>query len=151
MKYKAPLFLLAVLLGSQFLNAQQPAMSATTGLGPGNTFTLFITFQDPMPKIDGISCGFNLVGPPKPGQKEMNQVLNCTGAFKKIDDVHFSAPVTIPAGVAEGNYQLVRIDVDMDSANHRYENANLPTLAPVAVTNPENLKFSPIKKLETKP
>jgi hypothetical protein len=41
MKYKAPLFLLAALLGAQFVNAQQPAMSATTGLGPRNSFTLF--------------------------------------------------------------------------------------------------------------
>jgi hypothetical protein len=150
MKYKAPLFLLATLLGAQFLNAQ-PAMSATTGLGPGNTFTLFITFQDPMPKIQSINCGFNLVGKPKPGQEDMNQSLTCNGTFKKVDDTHFSAVVSVPTAIAEGDYQLVRIDVVMDSVNHRYEGTDLPTLAPVTVTNPEHLKFSPIKKLETKP
>jgi hypothetical protein len=151
MKFKAPLFLLAALLGAQFLNAQQPAMSATTGLGPGSIFTLFITFQEPMPKIEGIQCGFGIVGSTKPGQEEMNTILTCNGSFKKIDDTHFSANVAVPVGIAEGDYRLDYIVVIVESTGHRYNGANLPSLSPVAIINPERLKFSPIKKLETKP
>jgi hypothetical protein len=49
--------------------AQTP-ISASAGLGPGNSFTLSITFQDPMPKVDKINCSFALAGDPKPGQED---------------------------------------------------------------------------------
>jgi len=151
MKFKAPLFLLAAVLGAQFLNAQQPAMSATTGLAAGNSFTLFVTFEDSMPKVDTIACYFSLVGNAKPGQEDFAKAFNCVGPPKKIDDTHYSAAVDIPRGTAEGDYRLSRVDVQLDSVNHIYDSQHLPSLSPVAVHNPEHLNFSPIKKLETKP
>lgn len=138
-------------LAAPWANAQNSALSVSTGLGPRNSFTLFVTFQDPMPKIDRIACGFNLVGVPKPGQEDFAQGLNCTGNPKKSDDTHYSVEVGIPLGIAAGDYKLVRIDVGIGDASHRYEGQNLPTLAPVPISNPEHLRFSPIRKLEVKP
>lgn len=151
MKYKAPLSLLALFILSQLSTAQQPAMSASTGLGPGNSFTLFVTFQDPMPKITSIGCDFRLTGAPQPGQEGFATTLNCTSAPKKSDDTHYSVEVGIPLGIAAGDYHLNEIDVSIDDARRPYNGANLPTPAPVQITNPAHLKFSPIKKLETKP
>jgi len=34
---------------------------------------------------------------------------------------------------------------------HQYDEAQLPKLAPVSVSNPKKLEFSPIKKLDVKP
>jgi hypothetical protein len=104
-----------------------------------------------MPKIDRIGCGFNLVGTPKPGQEDFSQALNCTGNPKKSDDTHYAVEVGIPLGIAAGDYKLVRIDIGIGDASHRYEGQNLPTLSPVPIRNPEHLKFSPIKKLEVRP
>ena len=151
MKNNARLLLLALCLLSQFSRAQQPSMSATTGLAPGNTFTLFVTFQDPMPKIDTLACSFHLVGPPKPGQENFGQGLSCSGT-KKEDDTHYHALVIVPSSaIAEGDYELREIDISIGSATRAYAAQNLPTLAPVHIHNSEHLDFSPIKKLETKP
>lgn len=137
-------------LTSPFAIAQNP-LSASTGLGPGNSFTLFVTLQDPMPKIGAIRCTFNLVGAPQLGQEDFNKGLNCTGAPKKSDDTHYSVEVGIPLGIAAGDYKLVEIQLAIDDASHRYADQSLPNLAPVAISNPEHLRFSPIKKLEIKP
>jgi hypothetical protein len=152
MRYNALFLLLALCLLSQFSKAQQPSMSATTGLASGNTFTLFVTFQDPMPKIGTLACFFRLVGTPKAGQENFGQSLNCSGDPKREDDTHYSATVIVPSStIAEGNYELREIDISIGSATRPYNAQNLPTLAPVHIHNSEHLDFSPIKKLETKP
>ena len=104
-----------------------------------------------MPKIDGVGCGFNLEGAPKPGQESFVQELVCTGGVQKIDETHYNAEVRVAGAIAAGDYRLVRIDLNIGGANHRYEGQNLPNLAPVKITNPEHLKFSPIKGLAIKP
>jgi hypothetical protein len=151
MKYRAPLLLLALCLLSQLSNAQQPPMSASTGLGPNNSFTLFVTFQDAMPKIDALNCSFDIATPVQPGQEDYTRALNCTGAVTKIDETHYSTNVKIPVGIAGGGYKLAYITVAIGGAQRQYRGESLPTLTPVPITNSEHLKFSPIKKLETKP
>jgi hypothetical protein len=151
MKFKAPLSLLALFLLSQIAAAQQSGMSASTGLGPNNSFTLFVTFQDAMPKVDALNCTFNLATPVQPGQEDYTKALSCTGVATKIDETHYSTEVKIPVGIAGGGYKITYIIVAIGGAQRQYRGESLPTLAPVPITNPEHLKFSPIKKLETKP
>jgi hypothetical protein len=153
MKCKGLLLFLALCLVSLCSRAQQSSMSANAGLGPGNSFTLFITFQDPMPNIQGVVCSFQLQGEAKPGQAEFVKQLGCAGAPVKTDATHYQVKVgEIPGDIAEGAYKLMYINVSVDGeAVHSYSGANLPSLEPVVVKNPKHLEFSPIKKLETKP
>lgn len=130
----------------------QNSMSATTGLGPGNSFTLFITFQDPMPKVDSIACSFALAGTPNPGQEDFGKNVYCSGPPTKDDDTHYRVTVKIPAlNIAAGDYNVAEIDVEIGGVTHPYKGQNLPTFAPVPISNPAHLNFSPIKKLEVKP
>jgi hypothetical protein len=152
MKYKGPVLLLALCFVFPLSKAQQSSMSANAGLGPGNSFTLFITFQDPMPNVQGVACAFQLQGDPKPGQTDFVRQLSCAGAPIKIDATHYQIKVgDIPQDIAEGAYKLRFINVAVDGeAVHTYSGESLPSLDPVVVKNPKHLEFSPIKKLETK-
>lgn len=130
--------------------AQSP-MSASAGLGPGNSFTLFITFQDPMPKVDSIACSFALSGTPKPGQEDFGKNIYCSGPPTKDDDTHYRVTVKIPPlNIAAGDYSVAGIDVEIGGVTHPYRERSLPNLAPVPISNPAHLNFSPIKKLEVK-
>ncbi len=147
MAYKSLLF--AALLVSVAASAQNTPLGATTGLGPGDKFSLFVTFQDPMPKIDSMGCAFNLTGNPQPGQEDFSRQVRCSG-LTKDDDKHYHMQVVIPSdGIAGGDYKLVGIDLSIGSASRHYEGKELPDLAPVPITNHEHIKFSDIKKLET--
>jgi hypothetical protein len=152
MNRKAPLIVLALLMVAPLTGAQQ-SMSANAGLGPGNSFTLFVTFENPMPNLQGISCAFQHQGTPKPGQEDFVQQLRCAGAPIKDDDTHYRVKVgDIPQDIMAGDYKIAWINVALDGeAAHSYQGPNLPDLAPVAITNPKHLEFSPIKKLEVKP
>jgi hypothetical protein len=152
MSYKGLLLVLALCPISPLSNAQQPSMSAKTGLGPGNSFTLFVTFQNPMPKVQGIGCAFQLQGAAKPGQEDFEKQLRCSGSPIKDDDTHYRIKVgDIPQDIATGDYKIVWINVALDrEVGHQYEGSELPSLAPVAVSNPKQLEFSPIKKLDVK-
>jgi hypothetical protein len=150
MKCKSSLVVL-LCLAAPLAIAQNPALSVSAGIGPGNTFTLFMTLQDPMPKIDSIWCGFNLVGAPKPGQEDFAQNLNCVGPPKRDDETHYRVDVGVPLGIAAGDYKINQINFSVGGATHIYKGQDLPGLAAVPVSNPEHLKFSPIKKLEVKP
>ena len=153
-KYKGPvLFLIACCILSPVSKSQQSSMSANAGLGPGNSFTLFISFQEPMPKVKSIGCAFQLQGDPKPGQKDFVKELRCSGELVKDDDSHYHAKVgDFPPDIAAGDYKIVWIAISIDGdVAHQYRDSELPTLAPVIVNNPKHLEFSPIKKLETKP
>jgi hypothetical protein len=145
------LIVVLMLLAAPLAIAQTP-MSASAGLGPGNSFTLFVTFQDPMPKIDGIGCSFALAGSPKPGQEDFGKNVYCNGPPSKDDDTHYRVTVSIPpSNCAAGDYNVAEIDVVIGGVTHPYIGQNLPTLAPVPISNAAHLKFSPIKKLEVKP
>jgi len=152
MKCTGPMFFLALFVVLPLSNAQQSSMSANAGLGPGNSFTLFITFQNPMPSVQGIACFFQLQGTAKPGQEDFVKQLACAGDPVKIDATHYQVKVgDIPKDIAEGDYKLANINVTVDGqAVHSYSGPDLPSLAPVVVSNPKHLEFSPIKKLETK-
>jgi hypothetical protein len=148
MKYKAPLLLLVLCLASRFSNAQQPAMSASTGLAPGNSFTLFVVFQSPT-QVKGMGCAFALAGNPKPGQEDFNRGMNCSGPPTKDDDTHYRVKVNVPEGIATGSYEIQWISMAQDDfVAHSYPKAALPALAPVEVVNPKHLEFPPIRKLE---
>jgi len=153
MSCKWVVVLLTLCLLSQRANAQQPSMSANAGLGPGNSFTLFVTFENPMPKVQGIGCAFQLLGSPKPGQEDFEKTLRCSGAPIKDDDTHYRIKVgDFPQDIADGDYRVVWISVSLDGETaHQYDEAQLPKLAPVSVSNPKKLEFSPIKKLDVKP
>jgi len=153
MKYTLlPLLLLATCLAPGSSYAQQAPLSASAGLGPGDSFTLFITFEDPMPNVVGAGCAFGLRGSAKPGQEDFVKSLRCTGSPVKDDDKHYHMKVAIPQDVAEGDYDLVWISVAVDAeTSHQYQAPQLPSLAPVKITNPKKLEFSPIKKLDVKP
>jgi hypothetical protein len=150
MKYGRLLLLSFVCLAS-LSNAQQPAMSATAGLGPTNSFTFFVTFQDPMPEVNALNCTFSLATAVQPGQEDFRKSLTCTGAVNKTDETHYSSVVNIPVGVASGDYKLDNVVVSVGSAQRTYQGQNLPALSPVPINNPEHIKFSPIKKLDVKP
>jgi hypothetical protein len=151
-KYKTPVLLLAFCLVLPISNAQQPAMSTNAGLGPGNSFTLFVTFQNPMPKVKGMGCGFSLEGSPKPGQEDFVRQLRCSGTPVKDDDTHYRVKVgDFPEDIAAGDYKIQWISVAVDGeVAHQYQGSELPSLPPVTVSNPRHLEFSPIKKLEIK-
>lgn len=153
MKCKDPLLiLLAFCILGPVSRAQQTPMSTNTGLGPGNSFTLFVTFQNPMPKVQGIGCAFQLQGAPRPGQEDFVRQLRCTGEPVKDDDTHYRVKVDIPEDVAAGAYTLAWVSVAVDNyAAHSYSGPELPSLAPISISDPKHLEFSPIKKLETKP
>lgn len=152
MKWHAPLMVLALCLVSPLSGAQQ-AMSANAGLAPGNSFTLFVTFENPVPNLQNMSCAFQHQGTPKPGQEDFVTQLRCSGAPIKDDDTHYRIKVgDIPQDIMAGDYKVVWITVAVDGeASHSYQGPDLPSLAPVAITNPKHLEFSPIKKLEVKP
>jgi hypothetical protein len=58
----------------------------------------------------------------------------------------------IPQDIAAGDYKIAWINVAVDGeAGHQYQGLELPSLAPITVSNPKHLEFSPIKKLEVKP
>jgi hypothetical protein len=148
MKYKALLLFVVLCLASCLSTAQQPAMSASTGLAPGNSFTLFVVFQSPT-TVKGIGCGFSLVGTPKPGQEDFNKQLRCSGLPTKDDEIHYRIKVEVPEGIATGPYAVQWISVAPDDfVSHQYLKTDLPALTPVEVTNPKHLEFPPIKKLE---
>lgn len=143
--------LLTLCLTSILATAQNAPMGAVAGLGPGNSFTLFVTFKEPMPKIDALSCGFNLVGSPKPGQESFSKSVNCIGSVIKDDDTRYRAQVDIQnGGIADGDYKLTSIDIRIGGATRSYASKDLPDIAPVTITNDEHLKFSEIKHLEVK-
>jgi hypothetical protein len=144
-------FVMLMFLAAPLAVAQNP-MAASAGLGPGNSFTLFVTFQDAMPKIDSIACSFALAGTPKPGQEDFAKNVYCSGPPTKEDDTHYRVKVSIPSSnIAGGDYNVVEIDVVIDGVTHPYHGQSLPTLAPVPISDPAHLNFSPIKKLEVKP
>lgn len=143
--------ILAVLCLVAPLAIAQGSIAASTGLAPGNSFTLFVTFQDPMPQITSIDCHFILASVAKQGQENFPTALICKRSFKKIDDTNYSVEVGIPAGAAEGDYKLDAIGLTIGNAGRRYVGPDLPSLALVTIHNPEHLKFSPIKKLDVKP
>jgi hypothetical protein len=143
------LLVLIICFASAAGNAQNPpAMGATVGLGPGDTFSLFVTFQEPMPGVTSIGCQLTLVGAPKSGQERFNTALNCNGSFTKDDETHYRAQVPVTHGTSEGDYKLNFVDVNIGSAFRRYQGNDLPNLASVSITNHEHLKFSDIKKLD---
>jgi hypothetical protein len=150
MEFKAPLSLLALFILSQLAIAQQPAMSATTGLGPGDSFTLFIVFQNSMPTVQNVDCSFALSGAPKAGQQDFKNNLRCSGEPTKEDDKHYHIKVNVPAEIAEGDYKIAWINVTVENILHQYGSAALPSLDPVPVTNRKHVEFSPIKNLDTK-
>jgi len=152
MKYDAPLLLLAWCVVSSLSNAQQAPVSANAALGPGNSFTLFVIFQNPMPKVQGMGCGFALEASPKPGQEDFVRQLRCAGTPIKDDDTHYRVKVgDFPEDIAAGDYKIQWISVAVDGeAAHQYQGSELPSLPPVTVSNPRRLEFSPIKKLEIK-
>lgn len=152
MKRRAAVIVLALCLVSPLSGAQQ-SMSANAGLGPGNSFTLFITFEKPMPNLQSLSCAFQLQGAPRAGQEDFVRQLRCSGAPIKDDDTHFRIKVgDIPQDVAAGDYKITWITVAVDGeAAHSYQGPDLPNLAAVAIANLKHLEFSPIKKLEVKP
>ena len=60
-------------------------------------------------------------------------------------------PIGIPKqGAADGVYKIARMEESMVSANRHYEGNDLSGLAPVTITNHEQLTFSDIKKIESK-
>jgi hypothetical protein len=142
-----PIFTLCLL--SSLSNAQDSPMSASAGLGPGNSFTLFIEFQKPM-KVQNIDCAFDLQGAPKSGQEDFGRQVRCAGAPTKDDDTHYRVKVESPQVIAAGDYKIGWITVSVDNIAHQYQGTGLPTLAPVTVTNPKHQEFSPIEKLEIK-
>jgi hypothetical protein len=150
-KFKAVLIISMLFLTAPMSRSQE--MSASAGIGPGNTFTLFITFENPMSNIQRIDCGFQLQGNPKPGQQDFVRQLRCSGAPIKDDDKHYRIHVgELPQDIAEGDYKIAWIDVAVDGqASHRYDSADLPALPVITVKNPKHLEFAPIKKLEAKP
>jgi hypothetical protein len=114
------LIVMLLCLVSPLSRAQQP-MSATAGLGPGNSFTLFVTFEKPMPNVQSIGCAFQHQGTPKPGQEDFVQSLRCTGQPIKDDDLHYRIRVGIPQDIAEGEYKIAWINVAVDGeATHGY-------------------------------
>jgi len=151
MKRRAPLLVLAFCLVAPLSGAQQ-SMSANTGLGPGNSFTLFITFEKPMPNFQSVACVFAHQGTVQPGQEDFVQSLGCSNPPMKDADTHYRVRVDIPQDIAAGDYKIAWMNVAVvGEAFHRYQGPDLPNLAPVAITNPKHLEFSPIKKLEVKP
>jgi hypothetical protein len=70
MIHKNLLLAVVLFLAVPLCDAQQPAISANAGLGPGNSFTLFVTFENPVPKIQNLNCAFQHQGTPKPGQED---------------------------------------------------------------------------------
>jgi hypothetical protein len=142
--------ILTLCLLSSLSNAQNSPMSASAGLGPGNSFTLFIEFQKSMPKVQNINCACNLQGAAKPGQEDFTKEFRCSGPPIKDDDTHYREKVDIPQEIAAGDYKISWINVSVDNVGHQYEGTGLPTLAPVTVSNPKHLEFSPIEKLEIK-
>jgi len=151
MKTGILLLTLVLCVTAPLSKAQESPISATTGLAPGDSFTLFVFFQNPMPRVTQIRCSFQLKGAPKPGQEDFPRQLGCAVALTRDSDTNYRVKVEIPKGIAAGDYQVTWIAVTMDGVEHAYSEAQLPTLAPVAISNPEHLEFSPIKKLETKP
>jgi hypothetical protein len=142
------LFLCFILQVSQ---AQDSAIAASTGLGPGDSFTLFVTFQNPMPKIQSISCAFDLQGTRRGGQEDFPGQLRCSGQPTKDDDTHYRVKVEIPDEIAAGDYKVSWINVATSNlVGHQYNGANLPVLSPVTVIDRRHVDFSPIKKLEVK-
>jgi len=152
MKCHAAVMVLALSIVAPLIGAQQ-SMSANAGLGPGNSFTLFVTFENPMPNLQSISCAFQHEGTPQPGQEDFVQQLRCSGPPIKDDATHYRVKVgDIPQDIMAGDYKINWITVAVDGeASHSYQGPNLPSLAPVTITNPKHLEFSPIKKLEVKP
>jgi hypothetical protein len=105
MKFKPFLPIFTLCLLSSLSNAQDSPMSASAGLGPGNSFTLFIEFQKPM-KVQNIDCAFDLQGAPKSGQEDFGRQVRCAGAPTKDDDTHYRVKVEIPQVIAAGDYKL---------------------------------------------
>ena len=153
MSFKSSLLLILIIcFASAVGNAQNPpAMGATVGLGPGDTFTLFVTFKNPMPEIGALNCDFGLIGNRKPGQETFSTGINCTGEAKKEDDTHYRVEIGIPkAGIADGDYKLTDISVSIGTARRQYLANDLPDTPTVSIINHEHLKFSDIKKVDVK-
>jgi hypothetical protein len=148
MNYKA--LLVAVCLMPFVVIAQTPPMGTSTGLTPGNSFTLFISFQEPMQEIGGMNCVLTLVTPRKPGQEDFQNQVSCEGNPVKDDDKNYHIKVGIPQGIADGDYKVTHIGMSIGNATHQYEGKDLPNPPQVTITNHEHLKFSDIKKLEVK-
>ena len=113
---------------------------------------LFITFEKPMPNFQSVACVFAHQGTVQPGQEDFVQSLGCSNPPMKDADTHYRVRVDIPQDIAAGDYKIAWMNVAVvGEAFHRYQGPDLPNLAPVAITNPKHLEFSPIKKLEVKP
>lgn len=154
MSFKSSLLMFLIMCFASSVGSAQnpPAMGATAGLGPGDTFTLFVTFKDPMPEIGSINCVFRLTTDRKPGQETFGGEVDCIGAgLKKDDDTHYRVQVGIPkVGIADGDYRLTHIGIGIGDASRQYEGNNIPNPPTVSITNHEHLKFSDLKSVEVK-
>src|SRR5437868_6711809 len=139
-----------ILLFSGAYAQNNPTMSANVGFGPGDSFTLFITLQEPMAQIDDLSCSFGKTSPVKPPQQDFSGGFACDpGRPQKDDDTHYHVHVSIPKqGIASGEYKLQEISFFVGQVRHQYVGDALPTLAAVTVKNPQQVKFATIKELK---
>lgn len=139
------LILLATVLYAQ----NNPTMSAKVGFSPGDSFTLFITLEEPMPQIDSLYCIFQLAESAKPSQQDFAAGFNCDSQAQKDDDKHYHVKVRIPKeGIASGDYKLGQLAFIVNGVRHQYSGDSLPALAAVTVKNPQNVDFSKIKELK---
>jgi hypothetical protein len=140
--------LLLLLSGAQ--GQANPPMSANTGFSPGDSFTLFVDFKDPMPEVASISCTFALQGSPHSGQKDFPNGFACTGEVHKDDATHYHATVQVRQGAASGTYVLNTVQISIGGVTHTYTGASLPAPPTVNVRDPKIVKFAPIEQLNVK-
>jgi len=132
-------------------NAQSLQTGATTGISPGNTFSFYVTFKEPMPQVETLNCSFVLVGNPKPGQEDFGTKVSCVATTtREQNQTHFYVNVPIPKAIAEGDYKLDWVTVGSGAASHVYQGDDLPSPPTLRIVNHEHLKFSDIKTLEAK-
>jgi hypothetical protein len=132
-------------------NAQSLQTGATTSISPGNTFSFFVTFKEPMPQTETLECSFSLVGNPKPGQEDFGTSVSCVASTtREQNQTRFYVNVPIPKGTAEGDYKLDWVTVGIGAASHVYHHDDLPSPPTVHIVSHEGLKFSAILTLEAK-
>jgi hypothetical protein len=140
--------LLLLVSGAAFAQNNSPMSLSTEEHGPGDRLTLFVTFQEPMPKVNSISCYFGLSTPPEPRQTGFRNNITCANVLTKDSETQYRVTIPIDEKIATGQYKLSAIGVTVEGIGNNYQGKDLPELS-LKVKNPKDQpNFAPIKDLK---
>jgi hypothetical protein len=143
---------LILLVSGAFAQNNSQMSLSTEEHGPGDRLTLFITFKEPMLKLESINCYFELSTALQTRQTGFQSSISCENNGqppKKDSETAYRVVLPISENIATGGYTLRSINITVAGITKSYQGNDLPPFAPLKVRNPkDDPNFAPIKDLK---